>query len=92
MAFVEDVNIKYQDTPNVDAFGRARVSQVTTQFDLKQFVGMIKEINPEYVSIGANSNPKVKLPEPSPEKLKALIKELRKFTEVKLKDNLKRLL
>jgi len=62
------------------------------QFDLNQFVEMIKEINPEYVSIGANTNLKVKLPEPSKEKVEALIKELKTFTEVKIKDNLKRLM
>ena len=36
MSFVEDVNIQWQDTGNIDAFGRARVSQVTTQLDVKQ--------------------------------------------------------
>lgn len=36
MSYIEDVNIKWQDTGNVDAFGRARVSQLTTQFDMKQ--------------------------------------------------------
>jgi hypothetical protein len=30
------VPIRWQDTGNVDAFGRARVSQVTTQYDAKQ--------------------------------------------------------
>ena len=36
MSNIENVNIKWQDTPNVDAFGRARVSQLTSQLDLKQ--------------------------------------------------------
>ena len=36
MSYIEDVNIKWQDTANIDAFGRARVSQLTTQLDLKQ--------------------------------------------------------
>lgn len=36
MSYFEDVNIQWQDTGNIDAFGRARVSQVTTQFDAKQ--------------------------------------------------------
>lgn len=36
MSYFEDVNIKWQDSPNVDAFGRARVSQLTSQLDLKQ--------------------------------------------------------
>ena len=32
----EGIPIRWQDTGNVDAFGRARVSQVTTQYDSKQ--------------------------------------------------------
>jgi hypothetical protein len=36
MSNIEDVNIAWQDTGNIDAFGRARVSQLTTQFDSKQ--------------------------------------------------------
>ncbi len=60
-------------------------------FDLNIFVNWIKGIQPEFVSIGADSKGH-KLPEPSKEKINALIKELKKFTEVKLKDNLKRLM
>jgi len=36
MSNLENVNIQWQDTGNIDAFGRARVSQVTTQGDFKQ--------------------------------------------------------
>lgn len=36
MSYIEDVNIQWQDTGNIDAFGRARVSELTTQFDAKQ--------------------------------------------------------
>ena len=60
-------------------------------FDLDEFVEMIKKINPEWANIGADSKNNHLL-EPSPKKVKDLIKELRKFTEVKIKDNLKRLL
>lgn len=60
-------------------------------FDLVDLVDMIKEIMPEWVNIGADSKGH-NLPEPSKEKVKALIKELKKFTEVKIKDNMKRLL
>ncbi len=60
-------------------------------FDLDEFVEMIKEINPEWVNIGADSK-NHNLPEPSSEKVEALIKELKKFTKVKIKDNLKRLM
>jgi protein gp37 len=60
-------------------------------FDLKTFVCLINLIQPEFVSIGADSKGH-KLPEPSKEKVEALITELKKFTEVKIKDNLKRLM
>lgn len=60
-------------------------------FDLDVMVAWIKTIWPEFVSIGADSKGH-HLPEPSPDKLKALIEALKKITEVKLKDNLKRIL
>jgi len=60
-------------------------------FDLDIFVAWIKMIGPSFVSIGADSK-NSKLPEPDPKKVKALIKELKKFTKVKTKDNLRRLL
>jgi len=60
--------------------------------DLDVMVRWMRDIKPEFVSIGANTNWKVKLPEPGPDKVKALIKALKKFTEVKIKSNLKRLL
>ena len=59
------------------------------QFDLEPFIEMIKKVNPEWVNIGADSKGH-KLPEPSSEKINALIKELEKFTIVKIKSNLKR--
>ncbi len=59
-------------------------------FGLDFFVDMIKAIKPEFVSIGADSKGH-NLPEPSWEKVQELIKELKKFTEVKIKDNLIRL-
>ena len=60
-------------------------------FDLHIFIGMIKEINPEFVYVGADSGGHG-LPEPSKDKIEDLIKELKKFTEVKIKDNVKRLM
>lgn len=60
-------------------------------FDLVPFVEMIKNCNPIQVNVGANSIPKIKLPEPEPEKVLELISELEKFTKVYQKDNLKRL-
>jgi len=59
-------------------------------FDLKEFVELIKKCKPKWVNIGADSKGH-NLPEPSKEKVEALTKELKKFTEVRLKDNLKRI-
>jgi len=60
-------------------------------FDLDVFVEWIRLIAPEFVSIGADSKGH-NLPEPSPEKVRALIEELKKITDVRIKDNLQRLL
>jgi len=60
-------------------------------FDLDVMVQWIKDIQPEFVSIGADSKGH-NLPEPSPEKVMALIQELGKITEIRNKVNLKRLL
>lgn len=59
-------------------------------FDLNMMVDWIKEINPIFVSIGADSK-KHNLPEPPKEKIISFIIQLRRFTKVILKDNLKRL-
>lgn len=61
------------------------------KFDLEVFVRMLKRIQPDFINIGAdtcNSN----LPEPSIKEIEKLVQELEKFTEVKLKSNLARLL
>lgn len=59
-------------------------------FDLDILVSWIKEIQPESVSIGADSK-EHNLPEPSTEKVLALIEKLSKFTKVIQKKNLNRL-
>ena len=62
-------------------------------FDLPEFITMIKRCNPIQVNIGADSSPKRnKLPEPPKEKILELIEELEKFTTVVQKKNLRRLL
>lgn len=61
-------------------------------FDIKTIITWISRIEPEWVNIGANTNYKIKLPEPEPEKIRDLIESLQKFTEVKIKKNLNRLL
>jgi len=71
--------------------GRKMVSiEPIMDFDITPFVSWIKSIAPEFVSIGADSKGH-KLPEPSMEKVEALIAALKEFTEVRVKDNLKRL-
>lgn len=60
-------------------------------FDLKIFIHWFREIKPNFVSIGADSK-NHNLQEPPAWKVKKLIEELKKFTEVKIKDNLKRIL
>ncbi len=60
-------------------------------FDLPEMVRLIRGINPNFVSIGADSGHN-HLPEPSPQKIKALIEELQAITQVKVKANLSRLL
>ncbi len=59
-------------------------------FDLDEFVSWIRNLAPGFVSIGADSKGH-KLPEPSKEKVSVFIGQLRQFTDVKLKQNLKRL-
>jgi hypothetical protein len=59
-------------------------------FDLGILVNWINRIAPEFVSIGADSKGH-HLPEPSVDKVDRLIEELSKFTQVKVKSNLKRL-
>lgn len=61
-------------------------------FDMAHMIEYIKMCDPIQVNIGANSDPKIKLPEPSKEKILELITELEKFTKVKLKKNLNRLI
>ena len=60
-------------------------------FDLDVFLNKIKEVKPSFVSIGADSK-NHHLPEPPAGKIKELIRELQKFTEVKIKPNLERLM
>lgn len=60
-------------------------------FDLNIFTAWIYKIKPEFVSIGADSKGH-NLTEPSAEKLLALIKNLKGFTEIRSKKNLNRIL
>jgi len=60
-------------------------------FDLDVMVDWMRQIKPEFISIGADSKGH-KLPEPSTDKVQALIEALKEFTSVRCKPNLKRLL
>lgn len=60
-------------------------------FDLPILADWLWQLKPEFVSIGADSKGH-KLPEPSPEKTRILVEQLRCITRVYVKDNLKRLL
>uniref|UniRef100_A0A6H1ZTB9 DUF5131 family protein n=1 Tax=viral metagenome TaxID=1070528 RepID=A0A6H1ZTB9_9ZZZZ len=75
--------------------GVTRKTMVTLEpimdFDIKELVSMIEHIRPTWVNIGADSKGHG-LPEPSADKILALIDELKKFTEIKQKKNLSRLL
>lgn len=58
-------------------------------FDLEEFISLIKKASPDFVSIGADSK-NSHLEEPSPQKIKIFIKKIKPITKVKLKSNLKR--
>ncbi len=60
------------------------------EFKLENLVAIIQHAEPTWVNIGADSK-NHGLPEPSWEKVEALIAELKKFTVVKCKFNLERL-
>ena len=60
-------------------------------FHLSHMIKMIRRCHPKQVNIGADSGNN-HLPEPSKEKLLALINELKKFTVIDQKRNLNRLL
>lgn len=60
-------------------------------FDLDELVKWVRNIQPSFVSIGADSS-RNGLPEPPADKLLDLVSALERFTEVRQKNNLKRLL
>lgn len=60
-------------------------------FDTKEFVELLKYANPTWINIGADSKGH-KLPEPSKTKILELVEEVKKFTEIKKKHNIKRLI
>jgi hypothetical protein len=81
--------------PHERAFHLPENSYITIEpimdFDLNEFVSLLKVAKPKQVNIGADTGGN-KLPEPSKEKVLQLIEELKKFTIIHNKKNLKRLL
>jgi len=82
---------RYQVMRDIHGFRKMVSIEPIMDFNLDILVDWISGIKPEFVSIGADSGEN-HLPEPSPDKVKTLIEALKKITEVKIKDNLKRLL
>ncbi len=86
-----EVKLRYAIMASIEHYPKMVSIEPIMDFDLHEFIAWLKDINPLFVSIGANTNYKVKLPEPEPRKLEGLIAGLKEFTEVKVKDNLQRL-
>lgn len=76
---------------NISEYFKYVTIEPIMDFDLEQMVFYIKNCFPIQVNIGADSGNN-NLPEPSKEKLLALIDELKKFTTIDEKRNLNRLL
>jgi len=74
-----------------DRFQRMVSIEPIMDFDLREFKMMLMNVHPHFVSIGADSK-NHNLPEPSKEKTLELIDWLKTFTEVKIKDNLGRII
>jgi len=59
-------------------------------FDPPALAEMVTQLRPSFVSIGADSGGN-RLPEPAPEKVELLVRLLKGYTRVFLKENLRRL-
>jgi protein gp37 len=84
-----------QPAARIDALkewkGRKMITiEPVMDFDVMTFSEMILSCEPDQVNIGADSGNN-RLPEPSPEKIEALIEALRPYTRVHMKKNLERL-
>ncbi len=78
------------DAMTIKGFRKMVTIEPIIDFNVIPIVSEIERINPEFVNIGADSCGH-NLPEPSEYKIQSLIKSLKKFTKVNLKDNLKRI-
>jgi DNA repair photolyase len=62
------------------------------QFDLNDFVDLLKAVHPTFINIGADSK-KCSLPEPTSKEVQTLIKEMQRHgLNIKIKNNLERFL
>ena len=61
------------------------------QFDKDELVRLIRLCKPVQVNIGANTNGRVSLPEPSTEDILSLIKDIESKCKVEIKSNMKRI-
>jgi hypothetical protein len=86
-----DVYTRYADFVELNLPAKMVSIEPIMDFNLDKFVDWLSSIGPEFVSIGADSKGH-NLPEPPAGKIRELIQELKKFTEVKIKANLKRLI
>jgi hypothetical protein len=85
------VRAKYLSVMRERGFRTMVTIEPIMDFCLEFMLFMLKKIGPEQVNIGADSGGN-RLPEPTPEKIAALIKALRSHNiKVHLKNNLKRL-
>jgi len=78
----------FRNTHNIKTF---LTVEPIMDFDLNEFTLQIGSCNPDFVNIGADTGNNY-LPEPSKEKTLELIEELKKFTEVRIKSNLERII
>jgi DNA repair photolyase len=78
-----------------DSMSKERKRFITIEpiidFDIGIFVATLYRARPDFCYIGADIGNN-HLPEPEPEKIRELIKQLENYTKVRLKKNLKRLL
>lgn len=92
---IKDINCpqpkeRAEEIRKIKGFPRMITIEPIMDFDLEPFVKMIQHIQPDFVNIGADSKGH-KLDEPNNENIGHLISELKMFTKVNLKDNLKRI-
>jgi len=91
MGFAPTTYERAQAMRKITAFEKQVTIEPVMDFDLDEMVMLIRMCHPSKVNIGADSKHN-NLPEPSKEKLLALIDELSKFTVIDQKRNLNRLL